>query len=339
VDVQIRDLAAQFAISRSGALVYITGSGSPPERSLVWVDRQGRVEPVTDERQAFASLRLSPDGRQLAVDVETSTNSDIWLYDLTRGTRNRLTFEKDNFRPVWTPDGRHLIFSSNREGLMNLFRKSVNGSGDAERLMPSVFGWQFPTGVSPDGRFVAFAQEEPETGWDLWVVPLEGDGAREPQPFVRTRFFEAQAAFSPDGRWLAYISNESGRYEVHVRPFPGPGRRWQVSTNGGREPLWSRDGRDLFYREAGAMAVGKLRKMMVVPVRTQPTFEAGSPRVLFEGRYMEGRLGPPEYDVTPDGQRFVMVQLPEEEEPVHRELVYVPDFFDELKAKVRAARR
>lgn len=138
---------------------------------------------------------------------------------------------------------------------------------------------------------------------------------------------------------MAYISNESGRYEAYVRPFPGPGRRWQVSTNGGREPRWSPNGRELFYREAGTLLFGKLCKMMAVSVRTHPTFEAGSPEVLFQGRYLNGRLGPPEYDVTPDGQRFVMVPQPEEEEPVRREIVYIPDFFDELKAKMSAAQQ
>ena len=328
-------LVAQFAISQTGALVYITSLGLP-ERSLVWVDRRGRVEPVMEERRAFASPSLSPDGERLAVTVWTGMDRDIWLYDLSSGTRSRLTFEKDNLRPVWMSDGRHVVFSSNRQGGSNLFRKSVDGSRETERLMPSMSGWQFATSVSPDGRFLAFMQEESDTQQDIWVLPLGGDGEREPQLIVRTRFFDGQGAFSPDGRWLAYVSDESGRYEVYVRPFPDPGRRWQVSTNGGREPLWSQDGRELFFREGGTMGAGKRRKLMSVLVRTQPTFQAGSPQLLFEGRYLDGRMGPPEYDVAPDGQRFLMVQL-HEEATVDRKLVYIPDFFDELKAKMAEA--
>ena len=328
-------LVAQFAISQTGALVYITSLGLP-ERSLVWVDRRGRVEPVMEERRAFASPSLSPDGERLAVTVWTGMDRDIWLYDLSSGTRSRLTFEKDNLRPVWMSDGRHVVFSSNRQGGSNLFRKSVDGSRETERLMPSMSGWQFATSVSPDGRFLAFMQEESDTHQDIWVLPRGVDGEREPQLIVRTRFFDGQGAFSPDGRWLAYVSDESGRYEVYVRPFPDPGRRWQVSTNGGREPLWSQDGRELFFREGGTMGAGKRRKLMSVLVRTQPTFQAGSPQLLFEGRYLDGRMGPPEYDVAPDGQRFLMVQL-HEEATVDRKLVYIPDSFDELKAKMAEA--
>ena len=416
---------AQFSISRSGALVYIAESASVPERSLVWVDRQGRVEPVTEERREFWEPRLSPDGGQLAVSVEEGLNEDVWIYDLRRDTKTRLTFGKNNWGAVWTRDGRHVVFGSNREGAFNLFRKAVDGSGvtdhvkvqvsdqlstqptairgtagrergrfshpmlgrdgsamphltaesqpwsvtrcgipsghhnglrlrrasgaDDDALVDEVVGklhfspvgnssgsaerltrsiqWQYPTSVSPDGRFLAYGQQEADTGWDIWGLPLAGD--REPQLVIGTPFWESGAAFSPDGGWLAYGSRESGRLEVYVRPFPGPGRRWPISTDGGREPLWSTDGRELFYREG--------RKVMAVPVRTQPTFQPGSPRLLFEGRYYRNIYGPPTYDITPDGQRFVMVQEPEESATEHRQIIYIHDFFDELKAKMAEA--
>ena len=321
---------AQFSISRSGALAYIGESASVPERSLVWVDRQGRVEPVTEERRGFQAPRLSPDGGQLAVSVQDGLNHDVWLYDLRRDTKSRFTFGKNNYGVVWTRDSRQIVFSSNREGNHNLFRKPVDGSGSgsAERLTTTTGSWQNPTGVSPDGRHLAYMQQDNDTHLDIWVLPLEGEG--EPQRIVGTRFSEVGGVFSPDGRWLAYVSNESGRDEVYVRPFPGPGRRWPISAGGGQEPLWSPDGRELFYR------VG--RELMAVPVRTQPTFQPGSPEVLFAGRYYGGPQAPPAYDISPDGQRFVMVQESEDAAPEHRQIIYIPDFFGELKAKMAAAR-
>ncbi len=319
--------AAQFSVARSGALAYIGESAGVPQRSLVWVDREGHAEPVTEERRGFWVPRLSPLGGQVAVSVLESLNGDVWLYDLSRHTKTRLTFGKNDYDFVWTPDGRNVVFSSNREGAYSLFRRPVDGSGGVERLTRSSER-QFPTSVSPDGRFLAYVQQAADTVWDVWLLPLDGDP--EPQLVVETRFLEVGGAFSADGAWLAYVSQESGREEIYVRPHPGPGRRWQTSTDGGREPLWSPAGSELFYREGD--------KVIAVPVRTTPTFHAGSPRVLFEGRYFQNLVGPPAYDVTRDGQRFLMVQEPPEEAaPEDRQIVYVPDFFAELKGKMGTA--
>ncbi len=333
-DVSMNTIAwrgvAQFSISRSGALAYIAGSASVPERSLVWVDRQGRVEPVTEERRGFLSPRLSTSGDQLAVSVQDGVDADVWVYDLRRGTKTRLTFGKNNYGAVWTRDGRNVVFSSNRDGAFGLFTQPVDGSGSAQRLTSGE--GQQPTSVSPDGRFLAYIQQDDDTSLDIWVLPLEGD--REPQLVLRTPFGEVGGVFSPDGAWLAYGSLAygslaSGQSEVYVQAFPGLGRSWTISTHGGQEPLWSPDGRELFYWEGS--------RLMTVPVQTQPTFRPGSPRVLLEGRYLRRPLGPLAYDITPDGSRFLMVQEPEEAAPEAQQIVYIPDFFDELKAKMAEA--
>ena len=230
---------------------------------------------------------------RFSVTVQVGMNHDVWLYDLRRDTKTRLTFGKNNASVVWTRDGRQVVFSSNREGNYNLFRKPVDGSGSAERLTATSGKWQNATSVSPDGRHLAYIQQQADTHLDIWVLPLQGDG--EPQRIVGTPFSGVGGVFSPNGGWLAYVSDESGRDEVYVRPFPGPGRRWPISTGGGQEPLWSPDGR-------GAVLSGR-PQVHGAARRTQPTFQPGSPRALFEGRYYRTIEGPPAYDISSDGQR------------------------------------
>jgi len=316
--------SAHFDVSSTGSLAYIPGYPRPSKRSLVWVDRQGTAEPATQQRRAYWGPRLSPDGTRLAVNIESSAaKSDVWVVELLHEGWTRLTFQEANHLPRWSPDGRRLVFASNREGPYNLFWVPADGSAPPERLTSSP-DWQFPASWSPDGRHLAF-QQNSESSNDIWVLELDGDhGSR---PYLATPFHERNAEFSPDGRWLAYHSNESGRYEVYVRPFPGPGQKWPISRGGGREPVWSRDGRELFYRSGD--------QMMVAAVQTEPTFRTGPPRVLFERLFVLG--GSPGYDVSPDGQRFLMIQEAEEQ-PERLQIVVIPDWFEELKRLVPTER-
>ena len=286
--------AAQFAFSRNGSLVY-HGPGTLPNQAMVWVDRRGGMQQVSDKEQPFGLPRLSPDDQQV---VFSSGTRDIWLYQIARGTFTRLTFEQLNARPIWTPDGKRITFTSSRAGVLNLFWMPADGSGVAERLYTSPYS-QFPSAWSPDGRHLAVTEIHPATGWDLWVLPRDDRG--KPQPFLQSPFSEGWMEFSPDGRWVAYTADESGRFEVYVRPFPGPGGRIPISIDGGTEAVWGRNGRELFYRNRD--------KMMAVAVRTEPAFSAEKPRLLFEGRYEMGAVsGMVNYDVSRDGQRFLMLK-------------------------------
>jgi Tol biopolymer transport system component len=229
--------------------------------------------------------------------VVVEIDSQIWLQDLTRGGLTRFTFEGIyNQNPIWTPDGKRIVFSSITEGPPNLFWQLADGSGRMERLMTRE-QVQNPTSFSPDGQLLVFNERT-----DLRNISVLKLSDRKAQPFLGTPFNEGNGTFSPDGRWLAYVSDESGRPEIYVQPYPGPGGKRLISTEGGTEPAWNRNGRELFYRSAN--------KMMAVETTTQPTFTAGKPRVLFEGDFLATPAPQlaTNYDVSADGQRFLMVK-------------------------------
>ena len=311
---------AYLAVSATGSLAYVPRRYAPPERSLVWIDRQGRTMPVTEDRRAYRRPRISPDGTRLAMGIRRADGQDVWVHDLRQRTWTRLTFEKDNEVPVWSPDGRWLVFTSNREGNKYLFRIPADGSGAPERMKNSP-SWAYVQNWSRDGRFLLVWR-----AGDVSVLPLE-EGA-EAWPYLVTAFDEEHSQFSPDGRWVAYASDESGRPEVYVRSFPDPGRKWPVSTSGGLAVRWSRDGRELFFQGLDA------KQVMVAAVRTEPTFRAEPPTPLFKSEHPFGDAG--DWDVMPDGQRFVAV-LMDEEEPEPEQIVVIPNFADELKAKMAEA--
>ncbi len=314
--------AAQYALSATGSLVYVPGGIQADQRRLVWVTRNGAEQPVAAPAHAYRAPRLSPDGRRIAVTIEEQ-EAQVWLYDLSRETLTRLTFEgNSNLNPVWTPDGKRIAFTSNKEGPQNLFWQRADGSGGLERLTTSEYV-NTPSSWSPDGQLLAFWEVNATTGWDIWVLRLSD---RKAQPFLRTPFNESVPRFSSDGRWLAYISNETGRYEIYVQPYPGPGGKWQISTEGGTEPAWNRNGRELFYRSGD--------KMMAVDIATQPSFAAGKPRVLFAGRYEPTPATFPNYDVSPDGQRFLMLKPGEAAEAAPTQINVVLNWFEELKRRV-----
>ena len=326
--------AAQYSFSSTGSLVYVSGGVQSAQSRLVWVSRNGAEQTVAASAHTYLGPRLSPDGRRVAVTI-TEQESQVWLYDLSRETLTRFTFEGNyNLIPVWTPDGKHIAFQSSKEGPPNLFWKLADGGGGLERLTTSEY-INAPHSWSPDGQLLAFIEINPTTGFDIWVQrmgnPSSGSGqVRNAQPFLRTQFNETTPRFSPDGRWLAYISDESGRFEIYVQPYPGPGGKWQISTEGGNEPVWNPNGRELFYRSGD--------RMMAVDVTTRPGFIAGKPRMLFEGRYEPAPVPIANYDVSPDGQRFLMVKTSEQDSST-TQINVVLNWFEELKQKVPTGKK
>jgi Tol biopolymer transport system component len=326
---------AQYSVSATGSLVYVPGGVQATPLRLVWVNRNGAEQPVAAPARAYQNPRLSPDGQRLAVTI-TEQEAQTWLYDLSRETLTRFTFEgNSNQYPAWTPDGKRIAFRSNKEGLLNLFWQLADGSGGVERLSTSESS-QTPNSWSPDGQLLAFVEVTPATGIDIWVLKLGDTSAgsgqvRKAQPFLQTRFNETAPRFSPDGHWLAYMSDESGRFEIYVQPYPGPGGKWQISAEGGREPVWNPNGRELFYRSDD--------KMMAVEITTQPRFSVGKPRVLFEGHYQPTPVTYPAYDVSPDGQRFLMLKPVEQEQAAPTQINVVLNWFEELKQKVPTGKK
>ena len=298
-DVQFSPVARQaaFTASQTGAIAYRSATSAAP-RTLVWVSRNGTEQPIPAPPRAYQQPRLSPDGERIAVDI-ADRDSQIWIYDLGRDTLTRLTFQgSDNEVVIWMPDGKRVTYFSNQQGPLNLFSQAVDGTGGPERLTTAQIA-HAAMSWSPDGRRLAFT-EAPAGGNRDIVVLDTADG--KVSPFIKTTFTEGGAQFSPDGRFIAYVSNESGRAEVYVQPYPGPGGKWQISTDGGSEPRWNRNGRELFYRSGD--------RMMAVPVSTQSTFSAGRPQMLFERRYPSTQLPQtaPAYDVSADGQRFLFAK-------------------------------
>jgi dipeptidyl aminopeptidase/acylaminoacyl peptidase len=309
--------AVSFSVAERGTLAYIAGGGPRSQRSVVLVDRRGATQPVGHAGRLLQQPRLSPDEAEIVMRID-GANNDLWVYDVTRSTLSRRTFEGENFAPGWTPDGKRLIFVSNRTGSFNVFSMDADGgTSSVDQLTrltsspPLLNGWS----ISPDGTTVAFARLDPKTGQDIWMMRLDGD--RAPRPIVQTPFGEQRPQIAPDGRHMAYQSNESGQYEVYVQPFPGPGAKRPISVNGGVSPMWSRDGRELFFIQGDSL--------MTARVELGASFSAAKPQVLFTG--MNKFL--PDYDVTRDG-RFLMIQRAEEETST-REIGIIVNFVDQLK--------
>src|SRR5882762_1064253 len=314
--------AAQYSFSKTGSLVYVSGGVQLAQSRMVWVSRNGAEQPLATPVRGYVQPRLSPDGQRVAVTI-TEQESQTWLYDLSRDTLTRFTFDGNvSIGAVWTPDSKRIAFTSNKEGQLNIFWQLADGSGGLERFTTSDY-IQFPMSWSPDGKLLAYTEVNLSTQRDIWVLRLSD---RKAQPFLRTPFNESAPRFSPDGHWLAYISNESGRYEVYVQPYPGPGGKWQISTEGGTEPVWNPNGRELFYRSGDSV--------IAVEIATQPGFVAGKPRKLFEGRYEPAPVPIANYDVSPDGQRFLMLKPTEQAQVAPTQINVVLNWFEELKQKV-----
>jgi serine/threonine-protein kinase len=301
---------AQYSVSSTGTLAYVSQAALHVPRQLVWLDRTGKPSAAGDARKRFEDPRLSPDGRRVALTIRDENDADIWVYDLSRQSFDRITSSPTTqFSPVWTPDARRLFFVF-EEPVFHIYSRAVDGGAEPERVLDGPID-VIPLAVSPDGRFLVYQRNDPSTRGGVWLLPLSGDP--KPRPFVDTSFREQGGALSPDAQWLAYVSDETGRDEVYLQAFPDRRERVSVSTNGGRAPKWSRDGREVFWREGDKMMVAYLRDGTI-----------GRPSMLFEKR-ME------EYDVAPDG-RFLAV-LPDEGAPPAPVSV-VLNFFEELKRLV-----
>ena len=285
-----------FSVSANGVLSYRQGHGRST-RQITWLDRQGRKLGTVGDAGTYGGAKLSPDGERLAfhaTDQQTG-NQDIWVRELRRGVATRLTFhEADDRFPVWSPDGTRVAFFSERDGTPTIYQKPANGAGEAEPLFEGTALSYLPSHWSRDGRYLVYT--EGSANVNVLALPLQGD--RVPIPVAQSEFREAIANLSPDGAWIVYHSNESGRNEIYARPFPKGEGRWQVSTDGGLAAVWSADGDEIFYFSANR------DKILAVPVKTGSSFEAGVPKVLFDLDQPQPRLN--NFDVTADGQRFIM---------------------------------
>ena len=288
---------ADFSASTDRTLAF--RSGESGGRQLRWFDREGRQLGDLAAANEFRNFRLSPDGRRVATEIVDSAagNLDLWIHDIERGTASRFTFDPANDGgPMWTPDGANVIYTSAKEGSVSLLRKAASGTGATDILLTSESNIMAGD-MAPDGKHLLYMTSGGETSWDIWALKLDGSG--ETFPLLQSEFIEVRPSFSPDGKWFAYNSNESGRQEVYVRQFPGPGGQWQLSTDGGSEPMWSADGREIFYIDSG-------RNLVSVPVTTGTTFEAGLPELIFDPPIFPVTQRE-RYVVTRDGQQFLML--------------------------------
>jgi eukaryotic-like serine/threonine-protein kinase len=329
---------ANYGISAGGTLVYLTGlritGGGAVSTGLLWVNRDGREQPIPAPPRTYVYPRISPKGDKVALDVRDQ-QLDIWIWDLVRETLTRLTFDpgEDEF-PLWSPDGNRVAFSSSRAGgstfKTGLFWVAADGTGAVERLAVGA-RQTFPEAFTPDGSQVIVDGSGPEGNDDIGLVSLKAEAAegtpeRNVRPLLQTTFGERNATLSPDGRWLAYESDESGRAEIYVRPFPAvDSGRWQVSTGGGIQAAWARNGRELFYRSGPAL--------LGVPVQTGTGFVAGTPKVLFQGQYFGGPGGR-SYDVGPDGRFVFLKPVPDGGATQRPRITIVENWSEELRRLV-----
>jgi serine/threonine-protein kinase len=325
--------AGSFSMSLTGTFAYTSGAQSgPPQRTLVWVDRTGREEPLGVPPRTYVQPRISPDGTRVALDIR-DREPDIWIWDFTRRTLTRLTSDSGrNRNPLWSPDGRRVVFSALRDGSSNIFWRVADGSGASERLIESTND-RYLSSFSADGKWLVFDQPQisaPDR--DLGVIRVESE-PRRAELLLNAAFNEENGAISPDGAWLAYQSNESGLDEIYVRPFPAlQAGRWQISSGGGSRPIWARNGRELFY-----LAGTDRLRAMAAAVQPGTVFSIGNPQLLFEGPYFEGG-GAIAYDVSPDGKRLLMIKdaVATESAAQPAEIVVTLNWFEELKRLVPA---
>ena len=318
----IAENAGDPSVAEDGTLVYVDFSGGG-RRQLVWRDREGKkLEVIGQPQDVTLYPALSPDGSHVAVRGIEDNNDDVWVHEVGRSLKRRLTFDAAvDGRPIWSPSGKEITFWSARQGNGDIYMRPADGTGEPALLVGAPLR-ERPSDWSPDGKYLLYDIHNEENTWDLWYLKRKEDGSGfEPVPFLQTSFSERAAKFSPDGRFVAYVSDESGRNEVYVRPFPGAEGKWQVSGNGGIQPRWSKDGKELFYVERDTL--------MTVAVATTPSFTSGAATRLFQDAHLIGTV--PRYDVSADGHRFVLTEpaaIAEEKPPsIH----IVENWYEEFK--------
>ena len=300
-------LWAAFSVSENGTLVYAPPAAGTSTVQLVWWDRAGKQVGPFGPPGPYDNFRLAPDERRIVFANSTGDNIDVWVLDSVRGVTSRLSFDPAiDDPPMWSPDGRRVVWASNRSGAFDLYVKSANGAEPEQLLvrMGAPAGW--PEDWSRDGRFIIYQIPGAKTGQDLWIVPqpVQGESSdRKPFPYLQTEFDERHGRFSPDSRWVAYSSNESGRDEVYVQSFPVPGAKFPISAGGGMEPQWRKDGTELFY-------ISENRTLMAVPVKLASSasepLQVGQARPLFSVPVMDTFIVGRSYEVSNDGQRFLL---------------------------------
>ena len=286
-------------IAGDGTLVYLDGTGSD-QQQLVWLDRRGeKLGEIGQAQEAIGDPALSPDGRLVAAEATEGSNRDVWVYDIDRGVRTRVSSSPEaDMRPVWSPAGDEVAFSSDRAGNLDIFLRQADGSGE-EKVLAAKPHLEPLSDWSRDGKYLLYHTTDPKTGADIWYLERDEDGSGwEPHPFLQTPFAERVPRLSPDGRYVAYVSDESGQDEVYVQPFPNGGRRVTVSSNGGTKVRWSRDGKELFYVEG--------QTLVAVSVSSGSSFSVGSATRLFEHPGLREGFNYAPYDVSADGQRFIL---------------------------------
>jgi Tol biopolymer transport system component len=316
--------SAQFDFSQTGTLIYRGGGSSGGLYTVQWLDAAGKMQPLLAKPDAYVRPSLSPDGNKLAISTSTA---DIWVYEWQRDTMTRLTFGTGgSIYPIWTPDGRYIVFEATGVGI---FWTRSDGSGKPQPLTQSK-DIQYPWSFTPDGKRLAFMDANPETGYDLWTVALESDGvglrAGKPEPYLQTPADERHPSFSPDGKWVAYSSSESGSFQVYVRAFPDKGGKWQISNVSGVYPAWSRNGHELFFRTED-------NQIMVASYTVKgESFVADKPRVWSEKRI--GNIAA-NYDLAPDGKRIVALFSAEtvEGQKAQSHVTFLINFFDEVRRR------
>jgi serine/threonine-protein kinase len=320
VPMDPNDGNSQFDVSPDGTLVYLSGSELLTPRNLVWVAEDGTQRAFAADSRQYSAPRLSPSGDRLAVTIEEEGNSDVWILDRQRATWSRMTFRSaGDFNPHWTPEGRYLYYNV-EQPQFDIYRRRADLSAEPEAVLVSTLD-KLVTSISPDGRWLLYSEANPETDEDIWIMPLGEEAA--PREYLKTDFEEQKATFSRDGRWVAYVSNETGRREVYVRSFLDPGRPWQISSEGGDEPLWSRDGRHLYYH--GGEGFHRVR------VSTSGSFEAGRPEKLFDPSH-RGYWASTGYEQSLDTAELLVVQIPRESLP--RSVRVVTGWLEELQRLV-----
>ena len=322
------DRPTHVAISDTGTMVYIPGRmGTIVKGTIVWVDREGREEPIDETPRAYDNPKISPDGTRVAFGITVDGNKDIWIYDLDRKTLLRLTRDKAiEGYPIWTPDSKRIIFSSEREGRNRIFWKAADGTGEVEQIAQMTDAWMWPMSLSKDGNTLFFGQWNSSGRNNIGMLSMEGD--HTPKLLLQEEYNESYPQISPIGRWLAYTSDESGQNEVYIRPFPDldSGGLKKVSTSGGYEPLWSPDGQELFY-------LSPSDEIMAVSVETNPILKLGTPQHLLDiGMNLGG-------DIDPEGKRFLAIKKVETKEDDSaqsrpRKIIIVTNWFEELKDRV-----